>query len=170
MALLALGLWQRRRIGAVLRGLGGRLLGDWFRAQEGAQGGIERLREALGEMYAPGRLALGAAVHTCGWVATGVWTWIALRLLGSELDLVHVLALEALLSALVAAAFVVPGGAGVQEAGYVGLGAAFGVPAEMALVVALLRRAKDLCWGVPILGAWQWREVRRLREPGAPPI
>ena len=57
---------------------------------------------------------------------------------------------------------VVPGAAGVQEAGYVGLGAAFGVPPEIALSVSLLRRAKDIGWGLPILGAWQWQEVRRL--------
>ncbi len=102
-------------------------------------------------------------LHLVGWFGTGVGTWISLRLLGAEVELVHVLALEALLDALVAAAFVVPGAAGVQEAGYVGLGALFGVPPDLALGVSLLRRGKDLCWGVPILAAWQWREVRRLR-------
>ena len=53
---------------------------------------------------------------------------------------------------------------GVQEAGYIGLGALFGIPAELALGAALLRRGRDLAWGVPILLAWQWREVRRLRR------
>ena len=155
--LLAVGVWQRRRIGAVLRGLGGRLLGDWF----GKSGGLERLEQALGQMFVPRRLAVGAVLHLLGWGATGVGTWIALRLLGAEVDLLHVLALEALLDALVAAAFIVPGAAGVQEAGYVGLGAVFGVPVELALGVSLLRRGKDLMWGVPILAVWQWREWRR---------
>ncbi len=67
------------------------------------------------------------------------------------------------MDALVAAAFFVPGSAGVQEAGYVGLGAAFGVPPDMALGVSLLRRARDLALGVPILLAFQWVELRRLR-------
>ena len=34
-ALLAAGVWRRRRIGGVLRGLGRRLLGDWFSGQVG---------------------------------------------------------------------------------------------------------------------------------------
>ena len=68
-----------------------------------------------------------------------------------------------LLDALIGAAFVVPGAAGVQEAGYVGLGAAFGVPPDLALGVSLLRRARDLALGFPILMAFQWIEVRRLR-------
>ncbi len=157
-ALLLAAVWQRQQLAAGLRGLGRRLLGDWFKAQ----GGLDRLQEALTRLYDGPRLARGALIHLLGWGATGVGTWLALRLLGADVDLVHVLALEALLDALVAAAFIVPGAAGVQEAGYVGLGALFGVPPELALSVSLLRRAKDLVWGVPILLLWQWREVRRL--------
>ena len=55
-----------------------------------------------------------------------------------------------------------PGAIGVQEAGYLGLGSLFGVPPELALGVSLLRRARELCWGLPILALWQWQEVRRL--------
>ena len=158
-ALLLVALWQRRRIGAGLRGLGTRLLGDWFSAQAG---GIERLQAALAGLYDPRRLGAGTVLHLLGWLGTGTGTWIALRLLGADIDLVHVLALEALLDALIAAAFVVPGAAGVQEAGYIGVGALFGVPPDLALGLSLLRRAKDLAWGVPILAVWQWRELRRL--------
>jgi len=149
----------RRRIGRVLQALGERLLGDWFRAQ----GGLERLRYEMDRLYAQrGRLLLGTALHLSGWVATGVGTWISLRLLGHPTELVSVVALEALLDMVIAAAFIVPGAAGVQEAGLVGLGAVFGVPPDVALSVSLLRRAKDIGWGLPILGVWQWQEVRRL--------
>ncbi|GAC1483810.1 MAG: hypothetical protein NVS2B11_09330 [Acetobacteraceae bacterium] len=149
----------RRRIGRVLQVLGGRLLGDWFQAQ----GGVERLQGEMARLYAcPRRLLLGMALHLTGWFATGTATWISLGLLGHAADLLAVLALEALLDAVIAAAFLVPGAAGVQEAGLVGLGAAFGVPPEIALSVSLLRRAKDIGWGLPILGVWQWQEVRRL--------
>lgn len=158
LMLLGVGVWQRRRVGVALRALGARLLGDWF----SAAGGLATLQTELARLYDPPRLAAAAAVHLCGWFATGAITWTSLRLLGADVDLLHVLALEALLDALVAAAFVVPGAAGVQEAGYVGIGAIFGVPPDLALGVSLLRRGKDLVWGVPILLAWQWREVRRL--------
>jgi len=151
--------WQRGSIARGAQALGSRLLGDWFRAQ----GGIGRLRAEMIRLYGnPGRLLAGIVLHLGGWFGTGIGTWISLRLLGRPVDLLAVLALEALLDAIVAAAFVVPGAAGVQEAGYVGLGAVFGVPPDIALSVSLLRRAKDISWGVPILGAWQWQEVRRL--------
>lgn len=160
LGLLILGVWQRARIGAALRGLGVRLLGDWFTGR--GQGGLGMLQVELGRLYDPRRIGAGALVHLCGWAMTGLVTWTSLRLLGGSTDLLHVLALEALLDALVAATFIVPGAAGVQEAGYVGIGALFGVPPDLALGISLLRRAKDLVWGVPILLAWQWREVRRL--------
>jgi putative membrane protein len=160
LTLIMLGVWQRRRVGTVLRALGTRLLGDWFKGPGG--GDIDKLQAELGRMYDPRRLAAAAMVHLSGWFATGLVTWLSLWLLGARVDVLHVLALEALLDALIAAAFLVPGAAGVQEAGYVGIGALFGVPPDLALGVSLLRRGKDLVWGVPILLAWQWREIRRL--------
>jgi hypothetical protein len=55
----------------------------------------------------------------------------------------------------------------VQEAGYVALGALFGVPPDIAIAVSLIRRARDVTLGVPILLVWQLVEVRRLRGRAA---
>ncbi|HEY0207331.1 MAG TPA: FKBP-type peptidyl-prolyl cis-trans isomerase [Acetobacteraceae bacterium] len=163
---MALAIRCRAAIGRGLRGLGARLLGDWFRRQ----GGLEQVGAELSRLYGrPRRLALAATLHLLAWFGTGAGTWISLRLLGHDADLIAILALEALLDALVAAAFVVPGAAGVQEAGYVGLGAAFGVPPDLALGVSLLRRARDLALGLPILLAWQgteWRRAGRAARDG----
>ena len=122
------------------------------------------LQAELGMIYghAP-RLALGFAIHLVGWLMAGAAGWIAYRALGVDIAFDDVLAIEALLSALAAAAFLVPVNAGVQEAGYAGLGAIFGVPPELSLGVSLVRRARDVVVGVPILLLWQYLEVRRLR-------
>ena len=48
-----------------------------------------------------------------------------------------------------------PGALGVQEAGYALLMPLFGLPAEMGLAVSLLKRARDIVIGVPVLLAWQ---------------
>ncbi len=158
LAALAIAIRRRAAIGRGLRFLGTRLLGEWFQRQ----GGLDQVGAELSRLYAsPRRLALGTVLHLLAWFGTGGGTWVSLRLLGHDADLIAVLALEALLDALVAAAFVVPGGAGVQEAGYVGLGAAFGVPPDLALGVSLLRRARDLALGLPILLTWQATEWRR---------
>jgi hypothetical protein len=49
----------------------------------------------------------------------------------------------------------------------VGLGALFGIAPEVALGASLIRRARDIAIGIPILLIWQIFEVRRLRA-GAP--
>jgi putative membrane protein len=130
-----------------------------------AQDRVAVLQTELGMIYghAP-RLALGFAVHLIAWLMAGTAGWLVYRALGVPIAFDDVLAIEALLSALAAAAFLVPVNAGVQEAGYAGLGAIFGVPPELSIGVSLVRRARDVVVGVPILLLWQYLEVRRLRK------
>ena len=54
------------------------------------------------------------------------------------------------------AAVMVPGALGLQEGGYVLVGAALGIPGEAALALALVKRARELALGLPSLVAWQW--------------
>jgi putative membrane protein len=151
--------------GKVFARIGHRIAGRWLTA---AQDGMQAVRTQLAEAYRqPARLAIGWALHLAGWIATGVAGWIAYRLVGAPIDLEAALAIEALLSALAAAAFLVPVNAGVQEAGYAGLGAIFGVPPEVSLSVSLIRRARDLVVGLPILLIWQFVELRQIRLAGA---
>jgi hypothetical protein len=69
--------------------------------------------------------------------------------------------IESLLFAIKNAAFVVPTGIGVQEGAYALLGPVFGLPAEAALALSLLKRARDIVIGIPVLLAWQLLEGRR---------
>ncbi len=141
--------------------IGRRIAGNWF---ADARERVDVVQAELGLIYGhTGKLALGFFVHLIGWVGTGVAGWIAYRALGVPIDFDDALAIEALLSAAAAIAFLVPVNAGVQEAGYAGLGAIFGVPPELSLGVSLLRRARDIVVGVPILMLWQFVEMRRLR-------
>jgi putative membrane protein len=157
--LAALAVRHRRRLagwlGGLLDAIGGRIGADWL-------GAIRTELAALAP--SPARFALGVSLHLLAWVMTGVGTWLAYRLLGAPVSLGDAIALEALLDAVVAVAFVVPAGAGVQEAGYAGLGVLFGIPPDDSLGVAVLRRARDVAVGAPILLAWQvaeWRAARR---------
>ena len=160
MAAVVLVVLIRRPIARVLQQGGIRLLGDWF----GGAAGFAAMPDELARLSrARTGLVLGLALHLTAWFITGMGTWISLRLLGWHGDVLPVLALEALLDALIAVAFFVPAAAGVQEAGYVALGAVFGVGPELALGVSLLRRGRDLVLGAPVLALWHWAELRRLR-------
>ena len=132
---------------------------------DAAQARVDQLQDVLSAIYArPWSLAIGCFIHLLGWLGTGVGDWIALRLLGIDIELSSAIALDGLLHAVLAVAFVVPGAAGVQEAAYAGFGTLFGVEADVAVGLSLLRRARDLAAGVPILVLWQVFEVQRLRR------
>lgn len=153
--------YAQRGAATVFARLGKRIAGRWF---TDAEERFEVLQAELSLIYghAP-RLALGFIVHLIGWICAGASDWIAYHALGVPIDFDDALAIEALLSAAAAVAFLVPVNAGVQEAGYAGLGAIFGVAPELSLAVSLVRRARDIVVGVPILLLWQSLEVRRLR-------
>ncbi len=154
-------IWLQQGAAPLFTRFGRRIAGRWF---PDAQDRVEVLQAELGLIHGHAvRLAVGFTVHLLGWLGTGVAGWITYRMLAVSIDFDDALAIEAVLSAMAAIAFLVPVNAGVQEAGYAGLGAIFGVPPELSLAVSLVRRARDLVLGVPILLVWQFFEMRRLR-------
>ena len=116
----------------------------------------------------PLRLWGGLVLHVCAWFGSAAGTWLILVLIGHPLPFLSVVAIESLLSAVRNAAFMVPGGLGVQEGAYALLGPMFGLPAEAALALSLLKRARDISIGIPMLLSWQILESRRPARATAP--
>lgn len=115
----------------------------------------------------PGRLAGAFLLHLAAWFLAIGEAWLALALIGNPVTWAEALALESMIFAIRSAAFVVPAGLGVQEGGYVLLGAALGLPAEATLAVSLLKRGRELLTGLPALLAWQWLGRRRTDDAGS---
>jgi putative membrane protein len=159
--------WAQRGAASVFSRLGRRIAARWFANAE------ERVAVVQAEMSLiyghTGRLICSFFVHLLGWLGTGMAGWLAYRVLGVRIDFDDALAIEALLAAIAALAFLVPVNAGVQEAGYAGLGMIFGVPPDLSLAVSLVRRARDITVGLPVLLLWQLVEMRRLRRRGRAP-
>jgi putative membrane protein len=154
-------IWVQKGAAPVFARIGRRIARNRF---SNAEQRFDLLQAQLVLIYGhTGKLALGCFMHLVGWISTGVAGWITYRALGVPIDFADALAIEALLAALAAVAFLVPVNAGVQEAGYAGLGSIFGIPPELSLGVSLVRRARDIVIGVPILLVWQFVEMRRLR-------
>jgi putative membrane protein len=156
-------LWLQRGAGSPLVYVSRRILGGWSAAAEPQMDIIQR--RLAGFYTHPWRVALCTALHLAGWFGTGVASFIAFRLLGARIDFLAALGIEALLHAVLALAVLVPGYAGVQEAAYIAVGALFGQPAALCLSVSLLRRARDIALGVPILLLWQGDEWHARRAP-----
>jgi putative membrane protein len=112
----------------------------------------------------PWRLARALAWQFAGYLIGAFETWFALRLLGHSIGLGAAIAIEALTQAARHATFIVPGGLGIQEAGVMLFAYLAGVSSEVALSLALIKRVREILFGVPALLSWQWVEARRLRQ------
>lgn len=149
---------QARGAGAV-EALGRRLARDWLGRDLGEAGAVQRDIAVLHARR--GTAALGALAHLGCWLLNGVETWVTLQLMGLPVALAEALVIDSLLYALRSIAFLVPNALGVQEIGFILFGGMFGVSADAALALSLLRRARDLAIGVPVLLLWQVIEGRR---------
>jgi putative membrane protein len=118
--------------------------------------------DAMRAMYdSPARLAASSTIHLISWIASSGLIWLSVRLIGAHIDFFSCVAIEALLAALRSATVFIPAAIGVQEAGYAALMPLFGLGPEIGLAVSLLKRARDIVIGVPVLLAWQAMEGRR---------
>ncbi|WP_428377915.1 lysylphosphatidylglycerol synthase domain-containing protein [Lichenicoccus sp.] len=161
-------IWAQRGAGGLFRrlarGMGDRVAGG-AAFRRSVLDGIDSLQGDLDAFYArPGRITGACLIHLAGWLGSAAWVWMAYRLLGAPLQIGTALAIEGGASGVLAVSFLVPGALGVQEAAYVALGSLFGLDAHLSFGLSLLRRARDLAIGAPILLLWQWVEVVRLRR------
>ena len=121
---------------------------------------------AIQAVYADkARFARSVCWHILAWVAGAIEAYVALRLLGHPLGVGEVLALESIIYAIRSVAFVGPGAIGLQEGGYMLVGAALGLPTELTLAVSILKRGRELLMGVPSLIAWHFVEEATKPKP-----
>jgi uncharacterized membrane protein YbhN (UPF0104 family) len=101
-----------------------------------------------------------------GWLFESLETFLLLWLVGVPLDFGTAMAVEVVLSMLRMAVFIVPGGLGIQDAGYALFLHALGVPDATAAgaAFAVLKRSKELAYA--LLGyALLAFELRAERDP-----
>jgi len=119
---------------------------------------LQRTYDRRGRLAAAFGLRLAARLVWAGEVV------IALALLGHPVGVVVALIIESLTQAARAAGFMIPGGLGAQEGGLVLIGLALGLPIEICLALAVVKRGRELAIGLPALALWQWQEARALRR------
>ncbi|SDC41852.1 lysylphosphatidylglycerol synthase domain-containing protein [Paraburkholderia lycopersici] len=99
-----------------------------------------------------------------GYMLGAFETWWALALLGHPVSVGDALAIEAITQAVRHAAFMVPAGLGVQEVAVVLLAQLFGVNQDVAFSLALVKRMREVVFGVLALISWQAAEIARARR------
>jgi len=117
----------------------------------------------------PARVALSIGLHLLSWLAAVGGVWLILGFMGARMQPSMILVMESLVYLARSVAFFVPGAIGVMEGGYLLLGPIFGLPAELALSLALIKRGRDLAIGLPAVAVWQTLEGKRLLGWGSKP-
>lgn len=87
--------------------------------------------------------------------------WLGLWLLGSGAGPLDAFILYSVSGLVRSAAFMIPGGLGVQEGSLAVIGGMLGIPAESALALGLMVRVRELLFGLPFLVTWFAYERRR---------
>lgn len=162
---------QRRGLfGRVLRTVS-RVFGrrDWSALTAHA----DAIDAAVQAMYgAPRQVLQSFGLSLAGWLVGTGEVWLALHFLGHPVGWLAALLLESAGQAIRGAAFAIPGSLGVQEGGYLLLAPLVGLPADVALALSLVKRARELVLGLPGMLYLHFceRTWQRRREPRIPVI
>jgi uncharacterized membrane protein YbhN (UPF0104 family) len=133
------------------------------------EGAMSRATESLDRdvralLHRPRALIFAGGLQLVALISGAFEIWFALWLFDHPVSIGVAVMLESMTQAIRHLAFVVPAGLGVQEAGLVLFGHIAGISGEMALAVGMVKRIRELAWGLPTLLGWQWIEGRRLRR------
>jgi uncharacterized protein (TIRG00374 family) len=132
------------RVLAVLGRLPSKRVRAWLAAR---QAGFASADAAFSRI-AQHRVAIaGAAAILLGaWLVETLEAYLLCRLVGIDLPITWVLAMEASVVFVRNLAFFLPAGLGVQDAGYLAFLSAYGIATPTATAFALLKRCKELVW------------------------
>ena len=124
--------------------------------------GLTGLHDAIQVLYRDLRRVLWSGnLHLISWLLTSAEVWLALRLMGHPVSFQLAIVLLSFGHAIRSAAFLIPSGWGAQEAGFMVLGAMYGLPPEVGLALSLAIRFREVVLGIPALLLLPFLEGRR---------
>ncbi|POF62024.1 hypothetical protein CFR73_13215 [Novacetimonas maltaceti] len=107
------------------------------------------------------------ALQLLGWSLGTFEVSIIMHGVGHPLSLGQCLVIESVGQAAKSAGFAVPGALGVSEGGYIIIAGLFGVSPQVAIALSLIKRLREIAWGLPSLVGWQWMELHWIVPAGA---
>ncbi len=129
---------------------------------------VRQVEDALHRLYGRRRAVAGAFVwRGLSWFAGAGEIWLVPYLLGQPIGIGDAITLESLSQGARAAAFIIPGGLGVQDGTLMVLSSQLGLGGELGLVISLVKRFRELALGIPALGLAYSGELRRWRRLSA---
>ncbi len=146
----------------------GERVGRLFGAAPGASFDLAGM---IGGIYGkPAKIGSAFLLHVVAWTTGAVQIWLIGRAIGAPVTLWDGLALHGLVCAARSAFFLVPWAAGVQEGGFLLVGAVMHLSPAAAIAMSLVLRGRDVVLGAPAIVIWYAAEARRglaKRTPSA---
>jgi putative membrane protein len=131
-------------------------------------GGVHRLDAGIQQIYRRRtRLAACFSFRMASFILGSGEVWLGLYFLNQSTDVVDALVIYSLTMAIRSAAFAIPGGLGAQEGAFLVVGTMLGLDPETALALAILKRVREILFGLPGLAAWWLIEHRLLAHASA---
>ena len=118
-------------------------------------GGLQQLHQQMQIIFAAKKALYQAIlVKTAAWVCRSFEIWIILYCLQMPVDFQTAIIIESVASAIRSAAFLIPGAIGVQDGAIILLCHWLGLPAEAGLLIAILKRGREIVTSLPGLLVW----------------
>ena len=120
------------------------------------------LAKAVEAIYGkPLRIGAASLLHLIAWTTGAAQIWLIGRAIGAPITFWDAVALHGLVCAARSAAFLVPWAAGVQEGGFLLVGAVLHLSPATAIAMSLVLRGRDIVLGAPAILLWYGAEARR---------
>ena len=121
---------------------------------------LSGLNDSIHAIYANRRQVLWSCLwHLLSWLGGTLEVWVILYCMGSPVTLGQALVMESLGTAVRSVGFLVPGGFGIQEGGFLLMGMLYGIPTGNGLALSLLKRVREVLLVLP--GVWWWQRLER---------
>ena len=121
---------------------------------------LSGLNDSIHAIYADRRQVWSSCLlHLLSWMGGALEVWVILYCMGTPVSLDQALVMESLGTAVRSVGFVIPGGFGIQEGGFLLIGMIYGIPTGNGLALSLLKRVREAVLILP--GLWQWHRLEK---------
>ena len=151
---------ERERVDEFLERLTERLGASFSRLPPDLLSG---LNDSIHAIYADRRQVWSSCLlHLLSWMGGALEVWVILYCMGTPVSLDQALVMESLGTAVRSVGFIIPGGFGIQEGGFLLIGMIYGIPTGNGLALSLLKRVREVLMSLP--GLWQWQRLERMNS------
>ncbi|MGH8119308.1 MAG: flippase-like domain-containing protein [Gammaproteobacteria bacterium] len=136
-------------------------VGDWTNINHHAR----EVDGVVREIYRNrGRVFMSVLWRTISLILETAEVWLACYLFNHTIGIPEALLIRSMVSLLNNMIFIIPNAYGIQEGGFILMGALVGLPPELSLAVSLATRIRELIIDLPGLLIWQFVESKRLLD------